>query len=266
MENSLKITSTAQPREFMRELLIKMSFANINSINFDINDDIVLNYTDNRVIDYVSQIIAEWIINKYKPDFIRSYIKNNFEEDIIRYNDRIIDKTVKSTALLDEIYSKKIIVKKLTDYIKENSSISVKGFVSFRIAEYKRLVESIVFDTVDEIYVEREYTEFLQLLKAYIDNSVPMVDLLHVYVQNNLKISLYNFKMEEIEVKLEDMDSTEFFLTKDDLLVSVLISLTPKRIIWHNNPNYKNTSLINTLNEIFPERFYLCNGCNLINH
>ncbi len=265
MENSLKITSTTEPREFMRELIDKLSFENVKSISFD-TKDILLNYTDNSVIEGVSQIIAEWIVSRYKSELILKYVRNNFDADIIRFNDRIVDKSVKSTMLLDEIYSKKIIVKKLTDYIKENSCISVKGFVSFRIAEYKRLVESIVFDTVDEIYVEREYTEFLQLLKAYIDNSVPMVDLLHVYVQNNLKISLYNFKMEEIEVKLEDMDSTEFFLTKDDLLVSVLISLAPKRIIWHNNSNFKNTSLINTLNEIFAERFYLCNGCNLIKH
>lgn len=266
MEYSLKITSAINPRDFLRELLVKLSFTEIESVNYNVNDDILLNYTDKSIIDKLSGIITDWIISKYKPELIKQYIKNCFADDMVQYNSQIFDKSVKSTLILDEIYSKRIIVKKLTDYINNHSELSLKGFVNFRISEYRRLMESVIFDAIDEICVEKEYNEFLELLKTYIENSASVVDLLHVYVSDNLKISLYDFKMQEIEVKLEDMDSTEFFLTKDDLLTSVLISLAPKRIIWHNNINFKNTSLINTLKQIFGERFYLCNGCSLIKH
>jgi len=84
---------------------------------------------------------------------------------------------------------------------------------------------------------------------------------------NILKIELiYDFTKTNISINLEKTtpyNPIENFLTNEDILISILIALAPKRIIWHSTENSENLNITKTIKAIFKERFSICCGCEL---
>ena len=100
----------------------------------------------------------------------------------------------------------------------------------------------------------------------YIDDKIPMVDLLHIKANPDGSFSFYDFRQSSIAFSVEEDSVSQLFknfLTEEDKLISVLITLAPKRIIWQETEKNKNQNIIKTVSEIFKDRFSLCNGCEL---
>ena len=90
--------------------------------------------------------------------------------------------------------------------------------------------------------IDKEYEEFVKLLKYFVDTQTPKCAEAHIKInndgyykitdENNKELSIQDFKMEDFE-------------TLDDILTSVLIVLSPKKIILHNiNDDNKEVVLI----------------------
>ncbi len=54
------------------------------------------------------------------------------------------------------------------EYIMEHNSMILSGFVNFRISDYTKSLDYIVDVSVNKFILEKEYREFIDLLKLYI--------------------------------------------------------------------------------------------------
>ncbi len=215
--------------------------------------------------DDVAELISDWIIDFYEPKLMAKMLKNDFAEDI---NDRqkILQSAAKKNSLSKKIYNKKYIVKKVSKYLYDENNLYIDGFVRFRLCEYRHQLYMLLCEAVEEFYIEKEYEEFIELLGVYIDDRVPMVDLLHIKANSDGSFSFYDFRQSSIAFSIEEDSVSQLFknfLTEEDKLISVLITLAPKRIIWHETQNNKNQNIIKTVKEIFKDRFSVCHGCEL---
>lgn len=215
--------------------------------------------------DDVAELISDWIIDFYEPKLMAQMLKNDFAEDI---NDRqkILESAAKKNSQSEKMYNKKYIVKKISKYLDEENNLSIDGFVRFRLFEYTHQLYMSLCEAIEEFYIEKEYEEFIELLSVYIDDRIPMVDLLHIKANSDGSFLFYDFRQSSIAFSIDE-DSTlqlfKNFLTEEDKLISILITLAPKRIIWHETQNNKNQNIIKTVREIFKDRFSLCHGCEL---
>ncbi len=217
--------------------------------------------------EFSPQILAErlsgLVISKYEKSILKEILKHNYIEFLDSETDEILETAQNSLILFNQIYSRGIFVKNLTNIIENSDSISMDGFINFRTAEYRRIAHMVVSDAIEKLLVKEEYNEFIQMLQYYINHTEPQIDLIHIKPNSDGSFSFFNFKKERIIFEIEEINPIEIFVTNQDMLMSILISLIPKRIIWHNNPDCELQNIKLTLEQIFNDRFSVCYGCEL---
>ena len=88
---------------------------------------------------------------------------------------------------------------------------------------------------IDEYVIEKEYLEFIQLLKHFVDSQKPSLEILHVGITPQGKFHLYNNDGVKVTHKfLEDYQLDNVHeLGYEDLLISALIAVAPRQITLH---------------------------------
>ncbi len=211
----------------------------------------------------VSVFLSEWILKNYKKELMQEVLKERFIGFFDDESEEILKIAENSMNVFDEIYCKRVLVKKISNYLKNDKKLSIEGFLRFRLDELKRLIEMVLSNAIDEFYIKEEYREFTELLKLYVENSKPLIGLIHVKPDSDGNFLLFDIKKEEYLIKDESLTPIENFLTGEDLILSNLIALAPRKIIWHESSKTQNPELLKLLGDIFEDKFSICKGCEL---
>ena len=75
-------------------------------------------------------------------------------------------------------------------YIIENKSMILDGFVTFRLREYIKYLDNIIDIAVNKYIIEKEYSEFISLLKMYVNSRISNIKELHLIYGNSELIIL----------------------------------------------------------------------------
>ena len=223
---------------------------------------------------HVCNALADYVIQQYEEKLLSRIINSNYgyfnsveKKDILRISLKIIrneDKVFFNT--LFQIRRRNLIIKKLMEYFEGSSSIILDGFVNFRLKDYIKELEDVIDNAVDDFLVEREYKEFIRLLRYFVEIQESKFNFIHVVMQFDENYILLDEKKREItndciQEFISELPETE--INHDDLLVSSLITLAPKSIIIHNWERFKNQKLLDTIKNVFSGKVILCNGCNI---
>ncbi len=226
------------------------------------------------LIYHVSNALADYVIQQYEEKLLNRIINSNYgyfnsidKKEILCISLKIIrndDKVFFNT--LFQIRRRNLIVKKLMEYFEGSSSIILDGFVNFRLREYIKELEDIVDEAVDDFLIEREYNEFIRLLRYFVEIQDSKFNVVHVVMECDDKYILLDERKHEITNEciqefVTELSETE--ISHDDLLVSSLITLAPKNIIVHNWERFKNKKLLDTIKNVFSGKVILCSGCEL---
>ena len=256
-----------------------------NEVNSNGSNFIVLSYSPEKELEYsntsksalvfhISNALADYIISKYEEKLIARTISSNYcyfnsveKKEILKLAKKIINSEDKN--LLSSIFQVRrhnIIVKRLLDYFENSNSIILDGFVNFRLKEYIKDIEDIVDKAVDDFLMEREYMEFIRLLRYFVDIQNPKFNTVHVVINFDNKYIL----MDETKKEITDDFIQEFMnelsqgeINHDDLLVSSLITLAPRKIVLHGIEYFKNKELLETIKNVFIGKVAQCTGCSL---
>lgn len=77
-----------------------------------------------------------------------------------------------------------------SSYLAENKSIILSGFINFRIKDYVKILEDVVDEAVNSYVIEKEYMEFVSLLRLYINSQTSNCKLVHLIYSNETSILL----------------------------------------------------------------------------
>lgn len=223
---------------------------------------------------HVSNALADHVIQQYEEKLLSRIINSNYgyfssteKKEILRISLKIIrndDKVFFNT--LFQIRRRNLIIKKLMEYFEGSSSIILDGFVNFRLREYIKELEEVIDNAVDDFLVEREYKEFIRLLRYFVEIQESKFNFIHVVMQYDENYILLDEKKREITndcIKEFISELPESEINHDDLLVSSLITLAPKSIIIHNWERFKNQKLLDTIKSVFSGKVVLCSGCSI---
>lgn len=146
-----------------------------------------------------------------------------------------------------------LIMSDLADYITHEKFLNIDGFVLFRLKAYKKELERNVNKSLDGIVAENEYNEFIELLKFFVDIQESSIQIIHIMYSENKYILLDKNYCEISDEYISDFKNEMLCgaINYDDLLLSTLISLSPKSIIIHNKENITNKQLLSTLEKVF---------------
>ena len=194
--------------------------------------------SDDDIIKLALMLSAN-IINDYEEKIIDTIIKNDcsvFDPD---ERSLIKDKSIKKISHhKKELQS--VIFCALCKYIKDEDVINIEGYVIFRLENYKKYLGNYVEDAVNEYINEAELDEIADTL-AFFAQMQPSV--------TEFVILLYD----EDKYIIAD-ESGEVFLSLanyDNILLDILLSISPERIAIINADKFDNQYLVEMIIKVF---------------
>ena len=127
----------------------------------------------------------------------------------------------------------------------------------------QEILEEIVDFAVNQFIIEKEYTEFINLLKVYIDSKEPQTKLVHLIYTNGESILLDENKnvivLDDYIFNAQYLSDISF--SSNDFALNTLLTLLPKKIEVHLIS--LEDEFIHTLKLIFSNRISICTDCNI---
>lgn len=211
--------------------------------------------------------LADYILSQYEIKLLKHILVNEYNA-VKPYQLKDVLGEL-SEIQQDENYSKcarlKVIQDDLRRYFKEQNSANVEGLVTFRLPKYRMLLERMAEELFDRYLANREYQEFIALLRYFVSVQSGRPKLVHLFVHEHRMYTIMNEEKEDITAKCisdfvppEEVSAENF----DDLLISMLITLAPEKMIVHNSVHIQNTELFNTIHHVFDNVVY-CDGCDM---
>ncbi|NMB26753.1 MAG: hypothetical protein GX987_01715 [Tissierellia bacterium] len=230
---------------------------NINSIK---NKSLIKNDIHNAVAD----MILDMILNIYSRDFISKRI--NIKKNNLKAKERNEIVQISKEILLNKdnfIIEKEYLSNKIKDYIIETPFIWVDGFIQFRLKELDLFINLAIDKGIEEFTAEKEYKEFIKILQYFVDVQEPKYDFINL---------VFNDKEYKLLDERDNLIDNDFFsdivaeiddegISKEDLLISSLIVIAPKKIIIHLEENDINRDVIRVITNVFQDRVYFCFDC-----
>ena len=221
---------------------------------------------------FVANALSEVIVNDWEETLIRKFIRDNYSYFSKEEQDRVYEFVVKALDgylagdkdLFHKVTRKGKVLAKLVDYLNRHNELVLEGFVTFRLKEYVEELQESVDRAVDDYLMEKEYREFIRLLKYFVDAQESKMEEVHVFVRSGEPFRLSDGEGKPVAREYLDdliLEVSEEGADCEDLLISSLITLAPKKIVLHMPGEIKESAAIETLRRIFGDRLSICNGC-----
>ena len=218
---------------------------------------------------YLANALAETILVHCERDHVVRILKKkqNLKKDSWQW---VLNKALEylnsglGQAQGYRVNRKTSLVTQILGCLDRSSFFDIEGFLRFRAQEYKGEVKKAVEFAIDEYIIEKEYLEFIQLLKHFVDSQKPRLHSLHVGITTQGKFHLYDNEGVKVTHQfLEDYQLDNVHeLGYEDLLISALIAVAPHQITIHvRYEGYHDT--LQTIRSVFGDRVRDCEGCPL---
>ena len=234
--------------------------------------NVIVHYTgkDNNIFfDKISSILSLLVIDEYDELFLKRLIFQNYFYFDSQERTEILElcfdiMASDFTSIFDRKYN--ALSRCFFDFISKNKVLVLDGFLNFRVRPYINVLDDIVNEAVNEYVVEKEYLEFISLLRLYINSQNSNIDLVHVIYTDSDSILLDKNKeiitTDDINFKAKYLSDISF--SANDYTLNSLLTLLPKKIYIHLIDCYID-EFINTLQAIFENRIQICTDCNICN-
>lgn len=225
---------------------------------------------EHRILEsYIASLLAQFIVCDLKEHLLQDMLRFNYfyfrrdeREEILNLARRNLESGVLKHR--QDTYQG-VIERKVRDYLHEQCEhINIEGFLHFRLQDYQQELKRVVDDAVESYLTEKEYREFVRLLKYFLDLQQPKIDLVHLAVDDKGQFQITDQRFNKIdprdweEFDLEDYEGDNDY---EDVLVSMLVSVAPRQIMLHQNVLPRYPRAVETLRRIFDRRLLFCQNC-----
>jgi len=226
-----------------------------------------------RLNYYIADIIYKAVTNYYIKTEMEDFILDTYfflkTDELVEIRTMGIEALYCNQPIADEnsIYcfnKKNSSISKIIDCMKESRQININGYITFRMKELVEDFESIVDNVVEKYMVEKEYSEFIKLLKYFVEIQEVKIDEVNLVIEKDGNYSILDKEGIDIYSRLlKEMSITKPSHTanKEDILISGLITNSPGKIKIHHMENCQNMQFLDTIKNVFQDRVTYCNNC-----
>jgi putative sporulation protein YtxC len=221
----------------------------------------------NAISDYILTFWESRLLGRMAKESYY-YLNGEEKENVLEKAHLILDATLQpgeDDFLLYRLNRKSKILHQVLDYLSLNSRINIDGFVKFRLRDYADDLRQVLEQAVDEYMLEKEYREFIMLLKYFVDIQEPRVEKIHVLLVPSGSFQLYDEKNKVITNEFLEgfiIEMIDNQINYEDLLISALITIAPREVILHIPEPEKIATTVKTIQGVFGERAVICPGCS----
>ncbi len=259
----------------LKYLLNELEFSDIDDIcfsiaNFKVYKNIIIHYLGNDndyFISKIANLLSILIIDELEETLIKqSLMQNYFYFDKLERNKVIEIYYDNISTDFYETFNNKLhlVSSSISTFIEENKSIVLDGFINFRLKDYLNYLNELLHESVSSYIIQKEYLEFISLLKSYIQSQECISDTIHLIYSSSESI-LLNDKKEVVFNLNDNLDSkflSDISFSSNDYTLNSLLTLLPKHLNIHLI-DHSIDEFITTLKLIFSNKVNICTDCNI---
>ncbi|MEX0974271.1 MAG: putative sporulation protein YtxC [Bacillota bacterium] len=222
--------------------------------------------------DAVASGLSHVIIDEYERVLVERLIDDNYaylssrDREVLRRKVtlRLNGREGRSGGrggLSDRSRRKSRVWAKLAEYLERENEIVLEGFITFRLKDYLEDLFDVVEKVAEDYLTEREYHEFLKLLRHFMTRQKETAAEVNV-VRNGDAYRVLDHKMDPVQGEVGrflEKPPGGFDLGVDDLIVSAVVTLAPERVVWHGS--HDKSPCFDLIKDLFGERLATCPGC-----
>lgn len=263
--------------DLLNDLLNELKNIDLKDICFSKNEfklykNIIIHYSgknEELFLSKISSMLCFLVIDEVEETLLKRLIMQNYfyfdaserEKILAICFDLMADDF---TSLFDKKF--KILYDIFYQFLSTHKSIILNGFINFRLKDYLSILDEVVNEAVNSFVIEKEYLEFISLLKLYINSQSCGCKMVHIIFSSSESILLDENK-NPIVVR-DDIFKAKYLsdisFSSNDYILNSLLTLLPKKIYIHLVDDYID-EFVNTLQLVFENRVNLCTDCNICN-
>ncbi len=216
--------------------------------------------------DAIAQVTAQFIIDDLSVYLLQDLLRFHYyyfgrEEraEILAIACRILENA--KLKRRRELYQS-MIGKSIRTYLnKPHDHLNIEGFYYFRLHDWRHELRRVIDEAVESHLAEREHQEFVRLLKYFLNLQQPKIDLVHLSVDQKGRVRITDHRFRQVDpCEWEEFDLADFDEESDyeDILVSMLVSVAPRRIMLHRSVSQRYPRAAESLHSIFEKRLIYC--------
>ena len=181
----------------------------------------------------IASLVAHFIIEDLKVHLLHDLLRFHYFYFGKEEHEEILDIACRNfeSAKLDrrrEIH-RELIEKNIRAYLNgAHDHMNIEGFYNFRLHDCRCELRRVIDEAVESHLAEREYREFVRLLKYFLNLQQPKIDLIHLSVDQKGRVRITDHRFRQVDpCDWEEFDLTDFDEESDyeDILVSMLVSV-----------------------------------------
>ena len=225
----------------------------------------------------LARALAAWIVDRREHALLRRLIGSHYSYFNAEERESILGLALRQLGAGGEAADppggaparrRTRVLQRLLEYLERHNTLVVDGFVTFRLKDYVGELAAAVDRAVDDFLLEREYREFVGLLRHVVESQPQRPVMAHCVfdatggfqLQDDAGRAVGTEFLEEVGPEAAARD-----VGVEDLLVSALITVAPQSVRLHV-PDGAGVALsqdaLGTLEEVFPEQVTVCRGCD----
>lgn len=259
--------------EAISYILNELEFLNIDNVYFSCHKfknftNVIVHFkgiSQFQFISSISQILSYLVLDLYENLLIKQLIEADYFYFSPSEQKAISNACIETLNYEDSLNRFELIQTAFFKYLIENKSINLYGFINFRLSKYLKYLDSIIDICVNKFIIDKEYLEFVNLLKAYVFTSSTTTEEVHLIYKEKESILLDKDK-NLIPVNSSAFNAhylSDITFSSNDYTLNSLLTLLPKNLYIHLI--CEEDEFINTLKLIFDMRVHICQDCDICN-
>lgn len=221
----------------------------------------------------LSEVVTEYVLS----DWISAYILQRLvkEHPYLSDDDREYVRLLathqfrseSTSSLAERLHSWRIKIKDAVYQVLDRSgTVHIRGVLRFRVNDFLRSVDYVITDVVEHFLVDKEYEEFVSMLRVMLDGQPPSTQTLHVYCTNE-RVWICDESGSLVRdgeiASAAEQASDNGTVDAEDLAISILIMRSPCAITIHDlAENAPWPSFAETVERVFQQRVSRCQACS----
>ena len=222
---------------------------------------------------YMADILYNIVVDEFCKKEMQRFLTDTYfflkYDEIKDIKKLSLDALMSEGAILNEsmVYfrnRKNSMIEKIIECLQENKEINIKGFITFRMKELREGLESIVDKVVESYMVDKEYNEFIKLLKYFVEIQDSKIEKVNIIIKADGSYMVQDGEEKDITEDLfSELTEVKYngAVNMEDLLISGLITNAPSKISIHGEKNCRNKEIIDTITRVFGDRVSFCSSC-----
>jgi len=218
---------------------------------------------------FISNAVSDVIVNHWEQTVLERLVRLHYgyfsphEQRIIRSlaHRHLCAGDDHGMTLGRKIARKRWMARRIQEFLTEEPALIIEGFVAFRVQEYAGELEAALDRAVEEYLMEREYQEFVGLLRVFVEGQKPGLERLQVILEPGGGFQL----MDDAARPAGGQEGGG--ASREDLLLSLLVSIAPRQLLVHApagiSQGRATHKALETIGKVFGGRLEVCTGCTL---